>query len=319
MLDSLKDQTLARDVWELVLIDNASAVPLRCAWDLSWHQNARHVREEEIGLTAARLRGIEESRGDLLIFIDDDNVLASDFLEQALILATQRPDLGAFGAGILEPEFEVKPAPEVVPLLPRLAIRRTDSPLWSNNPVDPACCPWGAGMCATRQVALQYYQVVQELRKIMTLGRQGQRLSSNEDDLFSWVTAKMGKGFGIFPELRITHLIPADRLTRRYMLRLRRDSRFSEGILDYLLYGIEQRPIGLPIIARVILSGLRGGLWGLRLRWAAACGESAAARFIVKSRLRQVEDLNITSVSRDGEGTQPSLSEHVVQECIPTR
>jgi len=49
----------------------------------------------------ARLRGIPESEGDLLIFVDDDNVLEADFLEAALVIAEEakRPGGGGLRAG----------------------------------------------------------------------------------------------------------------------------------------------------------------------------------------------------------------------------
>src|SRR5271170_3727335 len=83
-LEGLEKQTLPKERWELLLIDNASKEPLAGKWDLSWHPNARHIREEELGLTPARLRGIKESKGGLLVFVDDDNVLEVNYLETAL-------------------------------------------------------------------------------------------------------------------------------------------------------------------------------------------------------------------------------------------
>src|SRR5580700_7281413 len=73
-IQALRDQTFPRDRWELLLIDNASSVPLAENWDVSWHSNAKHVVESELGLSAARRRGIHEARGELLIFVDDDNI-----------------------------------------------------------------------------------------------------------------------------------------------------------------------------------------------------------------------------------------------------
>jgi glycosyltransferase involved in cell wall biosynthesis len=67
---------------------------LRDAWDISWHPRGRHVREDEIDVTAARMRGIRESSGDLLVFVDDDNVLAPDFLKRALLVLRRHPFLG---------------------------------------------------------------------------------------------------------------------------------------------------------------------------------------------------------------------------------
>ena len=80
-LDGLRTQTLDRSAWELVLIDNASKEPLAGWVDLSWHPNARIVEESVLGVTPARMRGIAESVGNLLIFVDDDNVLAADYLD----------------------------------------------------------------------------------------------------------------------------------------------------------------------------------------------------------------------------------------------
>ena len=68
-------QTLPKDHWELLVIDNAFDRVLASEWDLSWHPQARHIREDELGLTPARLRGIAEARGDVFVFVDDDNLL----------------------------------------------------------------------------------------------------------------------------------------------------------------------------------------------------------------------------------------------------
>jgi glycosyltransferase involved in cell wall biosynthesis len=76
VLDALRAQTIRLQQWEFLLIDNASKERLADIWDVSWHPRGRHLREDEIGLTAARLRGIRESRGQVLVFADDDNLLS---------------------------------------------------------------------------------------------------------------------------------------------------------------------------------------------------------------------------------------------------
>src|SRR5580658_2507120 len=105
VLDGLRAQTLPAAEWELLLVDNASEKPLDLLYDLAWHLRARYVREQELGLTLARLRGIRESTGDVLVFVDDDTVLASDYLEQTLAVERQWPFIGMW-AGQVDPEFE---------------------------------------------------------------------------------------------------------------------------------------------------------------------------------------------------------------------
>src|SRR6516162_1217058 len=104
VLAALRGQTLPAEQWEFLLVDNASERPLAEIWDIFWHPSGRHIRENELGLTAARLRGIRESGGDLLVFVDDDNVLAPDFLERAAGIAEQYPFLGAWSGQCL-PKF----------------------------------------------------------------------------------------------------------------------------------------------------------------------------------------------------------------------
>ena len=105
VLEALKSQTLPKEQWELLVIDNASKESVASAWNLSWHPNGRHIREDELGLTPARLRGIKDSTGELLIFVDDDNILRSDFLAKSIEISNDFPFLGAWGGGV-EGEFE---------------------------------------------------------------------------------------------------------------------------------------------------------------------------------------------------------------------
>src|SRR5687768_10274760 len=93
VLQALAGQTLARDEWELVIVDNGSNKPVVDQVDLSFQPNARVEREDQLGLTHARLRGIRESRGETIVFVDDDNVLAPDYLAHALEIGKSWPQL----------------------------------------------------------------------------------------------------------------------------------------------------------------------------------------------------------------------------------
>ena len=141
-LSALEAQTLPRDEWEFLLVDNDSAPDSAPQPDLSWHPHARSVFEGTLGLTSARLRGIREARGDLLVFVDDDNVLDADFLEAARRIARERPFLGSW-SGQCRPEFEEPPPEWTRRYWGNLVIREFDRDVWSNLPRLPDSMPCG--------------------------------------------------------------------------------------------------------------------------------------------------------------------------------
>lgn len=196
--------------------------------------NVRVVREEKVGLTPARLRAIRETTSDLLVFIDDDNVLAPDYLEKLMEIAGKFPELGCLGAGRLEPEFEEEPAPEFRPHLAMLALRTVEQPAWAKEPTDDMLLPWGAGLAVRRAVAQRYAEVVANCPVRMHLDRAGGQLLSGGDNEFSHVAAEMGLGHGIFPELRITHLISKERVQPEYLFRLAEGHAYSHAFLQRL-------------------------------------------------------------------------------------
>lgn len=286
---SLKGQILSRTSWELLVVDNSSTDGLAERCDLSWHPQSMHVRERNPGLIRARLLAIAAAGGELLVFVDDDNVLTPDFLTEAWAIYKSHPHLGVFGAGRIEPEFEISPPPELRPRMPMLAVRSVDTARWSNYISDVQSIPMGAGLCVTRRVADSYRRFVSTLESevIAVLGRRGKALFCGDDDMFSWVAASAGYGFGIFPRLRLTHLISADRLNRHYFLRLIHDHSFSHGIIQYVFAGNQPRRIDSFAYAHMLLHGIRNGHFSMQCRWAEMRGAAAAAQFIVDHRLER--------------------------------
>ena len=53
----------------------------------------------------ARQRAVRETQTPLILYIDDDNVVAPDFVEKSLEIARECPYLGAFGPARIKPEF----------------------------------------------------------------------------------------------------------------------------------------------------------------------------------------------------------------------
>jgi glycosyltransferase involved in cell wall biosynthesis len=229
-LDGLRRQTLTADQWELILVDNASEPPLKAEDLLGGLSNGRLVAEPKPGLTPARLRGLEECHGQLLVYVDDDNVLEADYLKVALELFKSRPHVGAFG-GSIEPVFEEKPPEWTRPYWYLLAIRDTPEDRWGLLPGNHAIEPCGAGLCVRREVAEFYQNLVQTDPLRASLDRRGESLASAGDTDLIYCSYDLGLGIGRFRALKLKHLIPQKRLQPDYLLRLFEAMAYSGVIL----------------------------------------------------------------------------------------
>ena len=226
VIGALRLQTLPASLWEFLVVDNASTVPLAPELNLAWHPHPRVVREEKLGVSHARLRGIAETSGDVLVFVDDDNVLDMDYLEQALAIAEKHPRMGSWGGGIY-PQFEQPPPKWTRRYWGMLAIKEVTEDHIGTSPI-------GAGLCVRRPVARHYYQRVIDCPLRLALGRTGSSLVSSEDiDLASCATA-LDLEMGVFAALQLKHLIPAHRLSEEYLLRLGEAMEFSRLLLVWL-------------------------------------------------------------------------------------
>jgi len=229
VIAGLKNQSLNKQKWEYLLIDNASTDPLARRVDLSWHPNARHVREEKLGLTHARLRGIREARGEILVFVDDDNVLDADYLQQVTEVGDKYPIIGAWGGQRL-PLFEQQPPAWTKRHWSHLALHEFEKDSWSNQP--DGAMPNGAGLCVRKSVADFYADLHASGKRAFMMDRNGNSLVSGGDVDLAMCACDLGLGVGLFAALKLRHLIPAERLQEDYLLRLTEGIGYSGVILD---------------------------------------------------------------------------------------
>ena len=217
-LEALLKQTLPLDEWEFLLVDNLSTPPLSERIALGWHPGARHVREEKIGLSNARICGLRAARADLIIFVDDDNLLAPDYLANALKIAEEWPNLGVWGCHI-EGRFESEPPAWVKRFAHHLAVRECPQPVWASY-VDDRNVPYGAGMCLRRAVGQSYITKSETDALCTKLDRIGKGVGAAGDHDICHTSQDLGLGIGRFPSLRMTHLIPIGRMQPDYFLKL---------------------------------------------------------------------------------------------------
>lgn len=231
-LRGLSLQTLERDRWELVIIDSACTTPLEATRAQQGHPTGRVAREEIPGVARARLRGITETTGDILLYVDDDNILDPDYLERSLAIAAKWPDLGVWGGQTIG-RYEEEPAEWLKPWC-WVAVREFQTDEWSNSPNDARAVPFGAGMCVRRRVAEFYQQSLDANPLRRLLDRTGADLGGGGDTDIAFTACKMGLGRGLFHELKLIHLIPKQRVQPEYAVNLVRATVCSYHILLHL-------------------------------------------------------------------------------------
>jgi hypothetical protein len=278
VMDGLRNQTLPLDKWELLIVDNASRLPLASSWDISWHPIARHIVESELGLAPARRRGIQEASADLIIFVDDDNVLDETYLAEAIKIKREWPSLGVWGSGSIRGDFEVEPRESLRSWLP---VREVTAPRWSNlagshprlfGESSDDAIPWGAGLCVRKQVAIAYSQFCDQ-SPIEITDRRGASLVGGGDTEIAFVCCSHGLGIGIFPALKLTHLIPQHRVSEDYIVRFAEGTCLSNFLLHYKWEHITpQSPFSIKTLLSVLKTILlyRGVDRKVRFAWVRA-------------------------------------------------
>jgi len=230
-LGALDRQTLSKDLWELVIVDNASTPDKAPSKPHAWHPRGFIVSESKLGLTPARLCGIRAAQGELLVFVDDDNVLDADFLETALRVGRERSFLGSW-SGQCRPEFEQPPPDWTRRYWGNLVIRQFEQDVWSNLPRLPDTMPCGAGLCIRRAAAEHYLFLHESGKRSFQFDRIGNSLLSGGDNDLAACACDIGLGVGLISSLRLTHLIPQMRLTESYLAQLLEGITFTSTILD---------------------------------------------------------------------------------------
>ena len=230
-------------LWEVIVIDNNSSDNTQekvLSYNFNNHPvQLRYIKEENQGVAFARNLGIQESTGEIIVFMDDDEV--ADTLWLAKILEpfnTNSADCVGGKILVKYPEGYKKP----VWLLNELEgfIGKLDyggeKPMLLDNPETPVF----TGNSAFSR------RVFKEAGLFNTqLGRRGTQTFGGEDVEMSRRILKAG--FSIFyqPEAVVYHIIGQDKLKKNYFRKLH----FFEG--EKRGYFIDQPPgkniIGIPL------------------------------------------------------------------------
>jgi len=233
VLNSIAHQSLQD--FRLIVVDNASA---RFPKELLVNLNHEYYFENRLGNAYARFTALSKWNGEeLFIFVDDDNILDSNYFEVAIRSMHDHPDWGVFG-GQQYPSRTLRTSKITKELLPYVGIRSLGFDVLETN----ATLHWnelepiGAGMCLSGAIVKYFLNMqLDEEKKYYSLGRKGRSLLSGEDSYIARFAAKLSLKYGYNPELKLEHLIWQKRLKLWYLFRLLYAYGKSDVILDSAL------------------------------------------------------------------------------------
>jgi glycosyltransferase involved in cell wall biosynthesis len=275
-LDGLAAQALPQNEWELILVDNASSTAV-AGLGLKIPPNTQLVIEPRPGLIHARLAGIAATRGDIIVFCDDDNVLASNYLTNARCTIATAPDIG-FATGKSLPDFEAPPDPWMSEFFGCLALYDHGDDVRFAGGLEsgyPAFVGGGCGAVFRREALMDYVRDFQANPHTIT-GRRGDNLTSGEDNDIVLTLLRMNWRAAYNPDLSLTHLISRNRLTESYLARLN-ESIARSWVKVLHRHGLSpwrpRSPICLPFqIARAYVRTRAWAGPAEYVRWRGACG-----------------------------------------------
>jgi glycosyltransferase involved in cell wall biosynthesis len=225
---------------EILIIDNNSTEAVELLdyvkLFLELNPNAKLINESKQGLTPARIRGIRESSGELIIFIDDDNFIDENYFSVATDICNTYPFIGSF-SGQVSLEYDKEPEKWTKKYWGMLIYRNLDRNVWSNQPFNNSTMPNGAGLCVSRVVAEHYLKLFEEGKRNFNLDRSKGSLMSGGDNDLAMCACDIGKGMGLFKDLHLMHYIPPERFTLQYLSRLAYGIYFSSVMLIYMRTG----------------------------------------------------------------------------------
>ncbi len=219
-LNNLKAQSYPKTHWNLIIIDSASDYEIPCQNTVK-ELSATIFRENMAGLTRARIRGVNEASGEILIFIDDDNFIDKDYLLNSHKFLSEHPNVSCLG-GKIEALYEVQPPKWIKFFENNLAIRDYGNNELISNPAKwyeyPPFAPVGAGMVIRKEAALLY--IAENKNNINIADRTKDNASSAGDCDINLTIMKNGYSVAYSPSLKLMHFIPRKRLTIKYQSKL---------------------------------------------------------------------------------------------------
>lgn len=215
-MKSIVEQNFPMQDYEILLINNNSTDHTEdiCRQFQVDYPNVafRYYVETNQGLSYARNRGVKESRGDVLVFVDDDATVFDTYLSSICSFFEKHSEVSACGGPII-PVYET----EKPKWLSHYTEQLIGGALYRGDKLEPfrnGKYP-GGGNSAFRRGIFEKYGLFN-----VELGRKGAGLiGAEEKDLYDRLT-RGNEVFYYLPHMGIYHYIPPKKLTEAHFKEL---------------------------------------------------------------------------------------------------
>ncbi|MFW5726410.1 MAG: glycosyltransferase [bacterium] len=211
-LEHVARQSLDAPLYEAIVVNNNSTDRTEsiCQEFISKHpeSNIRHVVETQQGHSYARNRGIAESKGDLIAYIDDDAFVREDFATNIINFFKKMPQVQAIGGKVIPVYQTESPAwmtPYLLPLVSALDMGEKARPFRGRK------FPIGANVTFRKTVFERYGSFN------VKLGRIGSGLMGGDEKEMIFRMKKEGEQIWYVPDVVVEHIIPPKRLQMSYI------------------------------------------------------------------------------------------------------
>lgn len=205
--------------WEVIVVDNASTDATADVAAASWREQDvdvpfRIVAQPVPGISAAREKGLDVAVHDVVIFCDDDNWLAEEYVQRAFEAMRSNPNTAVIG-GRGSPVFDVEPPAWFA----RYAIYYALGPQSeaSGDITDAKGYVYGAGLVLRRSA---WEDLLAHGFRSQLTGRKGASLASGEDRELCCALRLRGHRTRYEEGLQFLHEIPERRLKWPYFLKM---------------------------------------------------------------------------------------------------
>jgi len=269
VLDALRQQEGTEEIaWEVLVVDNNSddrTPDVVQQYRQNWPR-LRYVREPKQGTAYARRRAIEDAKSpDLVGFLDDDNLPASNWVREAYRFGCQNPQVGAYG-GNIHAQLDVEPPVYFDRIKILLAVYdRGKKPFCYALDRKPRIVPAAPGSVIRKQA---WQDCVP--KRLLLQGRDEKHktfVGACEDLETLFYIQNSNWEIWHNPKMEVFHHIPAHRLQRDYLLKVARTSGLSNHALRIARMFPKRRFLmNLLVPFYLIADGLKVWQYWLRYR-----------------------------------------------------